>query len=234
MPTVRSPEELAADLAGATRPVGTVVFVDGQIVPGRPTGACPGPDPCSIGRLAGQTVVATPYTISLLLPDTDFPTHGVLALRVRPEGLEYLGWFGLIDDPNHSAIAPFSMLRDTSQLPGGPAVAIARGWLVAVSQPCPQPERPPDTPFGPCELAWLTPVAEQPVQKTATGYDIKAPVDGIAVQPAAYRTFAPDPQGAETVATEPRLGTYLLREVQDKPNQPDTRRGWQVVALLAR
>ena len=238
-PPVQSAEELETDLATDRASLaGHVVFVDGQVLPGRAVGACGGTALCTIGTLVGtdETVRATPYTVSLLLPDTDYPTHGLLSFVIRPGGLEYLGGLGLNNGVDRSAIVPVSALRDPQSFSRGPLTVIAHGWLVDAPIPCPSvasPPEPPDTPFGPCPTDWLTPTSEPIPQASASGTAYRPPTDGIRVQQGAYRTFAPDPHDAPGVGDVPEEGTYLVREAQDKPGQPDTQRGWQVVARLA-
>ena len=231
MPTIRSAQELAASLAADRASLfGHVVFVDGQILPGRATGQCSGTALCSIGTLVGtsEAVQATPYAVSLLLPDTDFPTHGYLSLVVRSDGLEYLGNFGWNNGVDRSAIFPFSVLRDKNST-RGPLTVIAVGWLIGFAIPCPPdigPTPPPDTPFGPCATDWLMPNDESLPRHTSSG-DVYAPSDGIRVQSGAYQTFAPNPTSG--VAQE---GTYLFRLDQDWPDNPASQRGWQVVGRL--
>ena len=236
-PTIRSAQELAADLA-TDRPslVDHVVFVDGQILPGRATEPCTATALCSIGTLVGTTepVRATPYAVSLLLPDTDFPTHGLLSLVVRSEGLEYLGDLALNNGVDKSAIFPFSVLREENTT-RGPLTVIAHGWLVDAAIPCPSaasPSEPPDTPFGPCATDWLTPSSEPVPQPTSGGTAFVPPTDGVRVQNGAYRTFGANPRGDPGVGDVPQEGTYLLRLAQDWPDHPGTQRGWQVVARL--
>ncbi len=231
-PVVRSPGELAvlltADRAGL---VGHVVFVDGQILPGRAPG-CTDPGPCSLGVLQGtqEGVVATPYTVSLLLPDTDFPTHDVLALVVGSGGLEYLGFGGMI--------LPLAEMADPEVLNGrGPGVHVVTAWLVGEGPvPCASSAfpAPPDTPFDTCGGSWLTPEADQPVQRNGGGFSIVPPAGAIRVQPAAYAEFAPDPASEpDGTGLVPRQGTYLVRMVPDPRPGAQPASGWQIVVRLA-
>jgi hypothetical protein len=245
LPTIRSAAELAASLAsGRGALVGRIVFVDGPILPGSLKEPCSGDALCSIGQLVGtsERVRATAYTASLLLPDTDFPTHGVLTLVVQPEGVEYLGFLGLNNGVNDSGVFPIAALRDAlvgSSFSRGPLTAIAKGWLVGDSYPCPGAAPglttpPPDTPFVDpnCPSAWLTPVAEQPMHISGNTTAFTDPTDGVTLQVGAYERFAANPEYRDDIGPVARFGTYVLRQVQDHPDQPDTQRGWQMVGRL--
>lgn len=238
-PVVRSAEELAA-LLGSNRAawVGRAIVVDGRVVPGQANG-CGTSGPCAIGTLEGtnEHVVASAYTASILLPETDFPTNGVMALLVRSEGLEYLGYMGF--NESNGFVLPVASLADPLRTNHVPMVVfVVTGWLVdsgSLALPCPAPivPPPPDTPFGNCESAWLTADAVQPVQATANGMSIVPPQGGIRVQSGAYAEYAPDsatePGG---IAHAPRHGTYLVRLVADPRPNANPATGWQVVARL--
>ena len=125
--TVRSAPELAAVLAAdRTTWIGRPVFVDGQVSPIFGT-LCESSSTCAIGILAGTTeqVVATAYTRSLLLPDTDYPTNGVMAFIVRDQGLEYLGWMGYNSDSTFVFAIPD--LQDPQHMARGPETVVVRG-----------------------------------------------------------------------------------------------------------
>ncbi len=232
-PLVRSPDELEAALArDRSALVGQVVFVDGQITPGRASG-CAGPGPCSIGILDGtpEQVVTTPYTVSQFVPGDDVPTHNVLALVVRADGLEYLG-FGAVP-------LPLAELADPLVTNGLPLqVHPVTAWLVdaglTMRCPAPDPAIPPDTPFVVCGGAWLTAGPVQPAHVTGNVGSITPPAGGIRVQPAAYSEFAADPaREPDGIGDQPRQGTYFVRMVPDPRPGADPATGWQIVARLA-
>lgn len=232
--TVRSAAELAALLAtDRTKWIGRPVFVDGQVSPIFGT-FCPAGSTCQIGILAGTTesVVATAYTRSLLLPDTDFPTHGVMALIVRPQGLEYLGYMGYNNDSSFNF--GVDQLLDPQHMARGPETVVVTGWLIDLPPiSCPtQLPAPPDTPFENCGWAWISRDEFQPVI-TSNGFSLATPPNAIRVQPAINTDFAPDPAyEANGVAHVPRYGTFLVRLVSYPPSAADAQRGWQVVARL--
>ena len=234
--TVRSAAELAA-LLGADRAswVGRVVFVDGQVLTGPAPSCAPG-STCPIGLLGGtnERVLATTYTASQLLPDTDYPTNGVMALIVRDQGLEYLGYMGYNDD--NTFVFRVDQLLDPQSGPRGPEMVIVTGWLVdsALPFPCPTVDGPPDTPFETCGAAWVTTKETQPVIVSPGGTaSVVPPRSAVRVQSEAYTEFAADPAfEANGVAHIPRLGTYLLRLVSNPSSASKPSRGWQVVARL--
>ncbi len=236
--TVRSAAELAAVLAAdRTTWIGRAVFVDGQVKPIFGT-LCESSSTCLIGLLAGTTeqVVATAYTRSLLLPDTDYPTNGVMALIVRDRGLEYLGWMGYNNDSTFEFAIPD--LQDPQHMARGPETVVVNGWLIDAPDTfaCPaQGSAPPDTPFQTCPFAWLTKDEAQPVTVLSDGrHSVTPPPNAIRVQPAAYLEFAPDPAfEANGAAHVPRFGTYLVRLVSNPPSAADPQRGWQIVARLS-
>jgi hypothetical protein len=186
---------------------------------------CSGSTLCEFGRLDGsnERITITPYTATLLLPDTDFPTHGDLVFIVRPSSLEYIGFLGIANGGVGSAIFPLDALPDGNR---GPITVLARGWLSDIAVTCPTvfEHEPPDTPFRSCPTDFLRATADPPTG-AATG--------GVVVQTGAYRQFAPNPASGDRGAGIPRLGTYVLRFVQDLPDHPATQRGWQVVARFA-
>jgi hypothetical protein len=235
--TVRSAAELAAVLAAdRTTWIGRPVFVDGQVSPIFGT-LCESSSTCAIGILAGTTeqVVATAYTRSLQLPDTDYPTNGVMAFIVRDQGLEYLGWMGYNND--NTFVFAIPDLQDPQHMARGPETVVVTGWLIDTpgTFACPaQRSVPPDTPFQTCPFAWLTKGDAQPVTVLSDGrHSITPPPNAIRVQPAAYLEFAPDPAlEANGAAHLPRFGMYLVRLVSNPPSAADPQRGWQVVARL--
>jgi hypothetical protein len=234
--TVRSADELEALLAtNRDAWVGKPVLVDGRVVPGTEKTVCIA---CDFGTLDGTTerVFADAYTASLLLPDTNYPTNGVMAFTVRADGLEYIGYMGSVDGSDY--VATLADLQDPMHLARGPETFIVSGWLVEEGPiPCPAPPSPfppQDTPFETCPAAWLTQDEVQPVSGTATWIPVTEPANAIRVQWGAYGTFAPDPSSAAfPSATEPRFGTYLVRLVTNTAIGPNGPRGWQVVARLA-
>jgi hypothetical protein len=237
--TVRSAAELAAVLgADRTRWIGRPIFVDGQVTPIFGT-ACESSSTCAIGILDRTTeqVVATASTRSLLLRDTDYPINGVMAMIVREQGLEYLGWMGYNND--NTFVFAVSDLQDPQHMARGPETVVVEGWLVDAPGPfaCPaqlSPPPPSDTPFGNCGGAWITRDEVQPVTVIPGGSAFTAPANAIRVPPAAYTEFALDPAlEANGVAHVPRHGTYLVRLVSNPPSAADPQRGWQVVARLA-
>ena len=231
-PLVRSPDELEAALArDRSALVGQVVFVDGQITPGRASG-CAGPGPCSIGILDGtpEQVVTTPYTVSQFVPGDDVPTHNVLALVVRADGLEYLG-FGAVP-------LPLAELADPLVTNGLPLqVHPVTAWLVGEGPvPCASfaSAPPADTPFDACGGSWLMASAQQPVQRDGVGFSIVVPRGAIRVQPGAYDAFAPSPAPEpDGMGMVPREATYLVRMVTDPRPGANPPTGWQIVARLA-
>jgi hypothetical protein len=194
---------------------------------------------CQIGILegTGESVVASAYTVSLLLPDTDTPINGVMAMIVREQGLEYLGFMGYNDD--NMFVFAVADLLDPQHMARGPETVVVTGWLIDSGAPlrCRPPASPPppaDTPFEKCPWAWLTSEETQPVTVTQGGRSVNAPPNAINVQPEAYTEFAPDPAWTENGAAHvPRYGTYLVRLVSNPPSAADPERGWQVVARLA-
>jgi len=236
--TVRSAAELAALLqADRSVWVGRPVFVDGHVVPGIAHG-CQPDSTCQIGILdqTDERVVASAYTASLLLPDTDYPTNGVMAMIVRNQDLEYPGWMGYNDD--NTFTFPVDKLVDPQHMARGPETVIVTGWLIDSGAPLRWPPPagsppPADTPFETCPFAWLSRDESQPVTVTSDGRSVNPPPNAIRVQPAAYMEFAPDPAfAANGVAHIPRHGTFLVRLVSNPPSAVDPQRGWQVVARL--
>ena len=237
-PVVRSAAELAL-LLGKDRAswIGKAVLVDGKVLPGTAQN-CPQTGDCNIGTLEGtnETVVASAYTASMLPGDAGFETQGVLAVVVRQDGLEYLGYMGYNTD-NSFAFQP-SQLTDPlvlNQVPLG--VVVVTGWLVdsgTVRCPAPITPLPPaDTPFFNCPWAWVTASDVQPVTVTASGLGVTPPAGAVQVQPNAYAEFAPDPATpADGIGHVPRAGTYLLRLVQDPRPGANPQTGWQMVARL--
>ncbi len=231
-PLVRSTDELELALAkDRAALVGQVVFVDGRIVPGTASG-CSEPGPCSLGVLAGtsEQVVATPFVVSQLIPGDEVPTINVLALLVRPSGLEYLG-FGAVP-------LPLSQLADPLVTNGLPLqVHPVDAWLVGEGPlPCPSLANGPpgDTPFDQCGGSWLTTSAQQPVQRNGGGLSIVPPRGAIRVQPFAYDEFAPSPAPEpDGVGFVPREGTYLVRMITWTPPGGRAETGWQIVARQA-
>ena len=231
-PLVRSTDELELALAqDQAALVDHVVFVDGGIVPGTASG-CTEPGPCSLGVLAGtsEQVVATPFVVSQLIPGDEIPTINVLALLVRPTGLEYLG-FGAV-------ALPLSELADPLVTNGLPLqVHLVDAWLVGEGPlPCPSFANgpPADTPFDQCGGSWLMTSAQQPVQRNGGGFSIVPPPGVIRVQPFAYDEFAPSPAPEpDGVGFVPREGTYLMRMVTWTPPGGRVETGWQIVARLA-
>jgi len=181
---------------------------------------------CALGTLKGtqEDVVATPYTASLLLPDTDYPTNGQMAMIVRDSGLEYLGWMGYVN--GNDFVASLSDLAHPESNARGPETVIVSAWLgTSGPLPCPAvPGSPPpaDTPFDVCPFTWLASTAKQ----RANG---QLPDGAVKVQYAAYGDFA----GSAAGSTAPVDGTYLVRLVTDTRQGADGPRGWQVVARLA-
>jgi hypothetical protein len=236
---VYSAAELATALADdRSSLLGKAVIVDGRVVPGT-AGPCASPAPgsndgatCPLGTLDGteERVVASPFTASLLLPDTDYPVNNVMAMTVRDDGLEYLGWMGYVNGTSFNAT--LADLADPRSQARGPETVIVSAWLVANPPiPCPAPLDPmpaADTPFQACPGAWLTPTAEVPW--TSNSVDTNGPADGVRVQWGAYADFAP---GAVSTSGEPKYGTYLVRLVTNTAIGPDGPRGWQVVGRLS-
>ena len=229
---VRSPDELALALA-QDRPaiVGQIEFVDGRIFPGTASG-CTGSGPCSLGVLEGtsEQVVATPFVVSQSVPGDDAQVWGVLALLVRPTGLEYLGEGGVP--------LPLSELADPLITNGIPLqVHPVEAWLVGEGAvPCASfvHTPPADTPFDTCGGSWLTASSQQPVQRNGAGFSHVVPRGAIRVQPGAYDEFAPSPAPEpDGVGFVPREGTYLVRMVTWTPPGGKAEMGWQVVARLA-
>ena len=235
--TVRSAAELAALLAADRASlIDRPVFVDGRVVPGLAPTCTPAAATCDLGTLEGtdERVTASGYTSTLLLPDADFPTNGVMALVVRTNGLEYLGWMD-----RGGLVASFANLLDSGQ-PRGPLTYIVSGWLIdtpgAYACPAQVYVPPPDTPFQTCPWAWLTRDRVQPVTVNPDGGSSMAPPpNAIRVQPTAYSEFAPDPQPEPGGgANQPRFGTYLVRLVTNTSSTDALpERGWQVVARLS-
>ena len=238
-PVVRSADELAALLASNRSAwVGRAMVVDGQVLPGRASG-CRASELCAIGTLVGtnERVEASAYTASMLYPDTDFPTNGVMALLVRGEGLEYFGYLGY--NASNGFTLPVASLADPMEMNHRPLIVfVVTGWLVdsgTLPLRCPAQgvPPPPDTPFGNCESAWLTADAVQPVTATASGISVVPPPGGIRVQAGAYTGYAPNPATEpDGIAHVPRRGTYLVRLVADPRPGADPAMGWQVVARL--
>lgn len=235
--TVRSAAELAA-LLNADRPswLGRPVLVDGHVVPGTTQG-CQPDSTCQIGTLdgTGERVVTSAYTASMLLPDTVYPTNGVMALIVRDPGLEYLGWMGYNND--NTFVFAVTDLQDPQHMARGPETVVVAGWLVDTPGAyfCPaQRSVPPDTPFQTCPFAWLTLDEAQPVTvNPGGGSSVTPPPNAIRVQPAAYEEFAPNPAfDANGASHVPRFGTYLVRLVSNPPSAADPQRGWQIVGRL--
>lgn len=230
---VYTAEELAAVLA-QDRPsmLGKPVLVNASITPG-PEGPCSTPPPgCPMGTLAGtsELVVATTYTMSLLADAT--PSTSVMAMRVLPEGLEFLGWMGRAGAGDF--VATVDELRTTAaSSQTGLVTFIVSAWLVAtpVLKCLAIPSVTPGSLFEGCERAWLTPSAEQPTVVTPTSMTVIPPPDGVPVQYGAYQEFAPGGSSAARMP-QPRFGTYLVRLVNDTPAGANAPRGWQVVARL--
>jgi hypothetical protein len=226
LPPIRTAQELDLVL-GRDRAslIGHAVFVDGIVKPGTPPVGCAGGAVCAFGTLDGshERITITPYTATLLLPDTDFPTHGDLVFIVRPDSLEYVGFFAIAHGGVGSAIYSLDELPDANR---GPITLLASGWLSDMAVTCPTvfEHEPPDTPFRSCPTDFLRPTAD-PATGSGTG--------GVVVQTGAYRQFAPDPASGDRGAGIPRLGTYVLRFVQDLPDHSASQKGWQVVARFA-
>lgn len=220
---VYSAEELetALDSGGASL-TGKAVLVDGRIEPVFGVACVAAADGCVIGALAGtrESVWASAYTRQLLA-GRDPTAQGVMAMQVRPDGLEYLGEMAY---PNGvDFVATITDLKGdfSNNLPL--MTFIVSGWLGTTGPThclsAPGPPPPADTPFGsPCPSSWL-----------ATTNDAH-PSDMERVQYAAYQDFAP---GGAPGATEPKFGTYLVRLVVDTRQGLSGPRGWQVVARLA-
>lgn len=237
--TVRSASELAALLrTDRASWVGRPMFIDGHVVPGSAQGCQPDAT-CQIGILDGtnERVVASAYTASLLLPDTDYPTNGAMAMIVRDQDLEYLGWMG--SNNENTFVFAVTDLLDPQHMARGPETVVVSGWLIDTpgTFACPlQPASvPPDTPFQTCPFAWLPMDEAQPVPVNPSGGgSITPPPSAIRVQPAAYEEFAPNPAfEANRAAHIPRFGTYLVRLVSNPPSAADPQRGWQIVARLS-
>jgi hypothetical protein len=243
-PVVRSPAELEQLLsADRSQWVGRAFYVDGVVTPGTP-GGCGSSNPCQIGTLDGtsEKVVASPYTVSMLPSEADFMTTGVLAVTVRQDGLEYLGYAGYKTD-NSFYFTP-AQLTDPQWSNHAPLMTVVvKAWLVdggLHSCAPPQPGSPDlsDTPFETCPEAWLAPSAYQPVSTTdGGGVTITAPSGALRIQPEAYQEFAPNPSPDPSlepngIAHVPRYGTFLLRLVQNPPSGSSYQSGWQMVARL--
>jgi hypothetical protein len=238
-PVVRSAAELAL-LLGKDRVswIGKTVLVDGKVLPGTAQN-CPQTGDCHIGTLEGtnETVVASAYTASMLPQGAGFDTDGVLAVTVRQDGLEYLGYMGYNTD-NTFAFQPSQLASPDELNHVSLLTVVVNGWLVDSGSAirCPQtvvPLPPADTPFTTCPWAWVTAGDVQPVTSTASGLAVTPPVAAVQVQPNAYEEFAPDPAApADGIGHVPRAGTYLLRLVQDPRPGASPQTGWQVVARL--
>ena len=164
------------------------------------------------------------------MPDDDVPTHNVLALVVRADGVEYLG-FGAVP-------LPLAELADPLVTNGLPLqVHPVTAWLVGEGPvPCASfaSAPPADTPFDTCGGSWLMASAKEPVQRNGAGLSIVVPPGAIRVQPGAYDAFAPSPASeADGVGMVPREGTYLVRMVSNPPGGWPAQTGWQIVARLA-
>lgn len=237
--TLRSPQELESLLAADRAAwIGRPVFVDGAIDPGFPDGCAPDAAACGLGTLTGtaERVVATGYTASLLLPDTNYPIQGPMALVVRESGLQYLGWLGWSDPLGYETTV--EDLVNLASKPRGPMITTVKGWLVAgLPTPCPAPPERlgEDTPFDACPPAWLTRDEVQPATSSGGSTIVSEPAAGVRVQYSAYGAFAPDPLiDPATGLTSPRYGTYVVRLVTDaRTGDADTgTKGWQVVGRL--
>jgi hypothetical protein len=238
-PVIRSAAELAL-LLGNDRAswIGKTVLVDGKVLPGTAQN-CPQTGECQIGSLEGTTdvVFASAYTASMLPQGAGFDTDGVLAVTVRQDGLEYLGYMGYNTD-NTFAFQPSQLASPDELNHLSLLTVVVNGWLVDSGSAirCPQtvvPLPPADTPFEGCPMAWVTATEVQPVTSTASGLAVTPPVGAVQVQPNAYAEFASDPATqADGVANVPRAGTYLLRLVQDPRPGANPQTGWQVVARL--
>jgi len=237
-PVVRSAAELAL-LLGKDRAswIGKAVLVDGNVVPGTAQN-CPQTGDCNIGTLEGtnETVVASAYTASMLAGDSGFETQGVLAVTVRQDGLEYLGYMGYNTD-NSFAFQPSQLTSPDYLNHVSLLTVVVNGWLVdsgsAIRCPLALPQPPADTPFFNCPWAWVTANDVQPVTSTASGLAVTPPTGAVQVQPNAYAEFAHDPATpADGLGHVPRAGTYLLRLVQDPRPGASPQTGWQVVARL--
>ena len=240
-PIVRSAAELEQLLtSGRSRWVGRTLYVDGLVTPGTSTG-CTGSNLCQIGTLDGtpEKVLATLYTASMLPSEPDFMTTGVLAVSVRQDGLEYLGYAGYNTD-NSFYFKP-AELTTSDFLNHAPLMTVVvKGWLVdGGPHSCPAVPGSADltdTPFEACPEAWLAPNSYQPVSTKGGAVTITAPVGAVRVQPEAYSEYAPSPSLDPSlepigVADVPRSGTFLLRLVQN-PESGSHQPGWQVVARL--
>ena len=188
---------------------------------------------CLVGKLVdtSEWVEASSYTSQL----AGGITGGTMAMRVREDGLEFLGLMGGgfngVDNQ-----ATVDWLRGSSWSGDNTLTAfIVKGWLVAApAHPCPlEPGAapPPDTPFVTCPGAWLTPVEEQPTTLDTNEMTVNPPKDGVMVQYGAYRDFAPHPSTG--ALPEPRAGSYLVRLLVDFPGNSTAQSGWQVVARLS-
>jgi beta-glucanase (GH16 family) len=241
-PIVRSAAELER-LVSSDRSqwVGKAVYVDGVVTPETRGngGGCGTSSLCQIGTLesTSEKVFASPYTVSMLPSEADFMTSGVLALKVRQDGLEYVGYAGYNTD-NSFYFTP-AQLADPQELNHAPLlIVVAKGWLVDGGlHSCASAtgsQDLSDTPFEACPEAWLATNADQPVSSTdAGGSTITAPSEAVRVQPEAYAEFAPNPSLEPTgVAHVPRFGTFLLRLVQNPQTGSNNQSGWQVVARL--
>jgi hypothetical protein len=230
---------LAADRASF---VGRLVLVSGRI--GLGTDALCSPDEtgqtlCRLGLLDGtpESVSATEYTRALIRGREAMAAFGIMALRVRAAGLEYLGTLGEVGGGTTATVADLRALLGagpSATLQDVPPTFIVSAWLVASPQVhCPFGGTPPsaDTPFVTCPWAWLTPTEEQPTTTGANSMSVTPPADGVHVQWSAYRDFAPNPTSAGL--PQPRFGTYVVRLVVDTRQGADGPRGWQVLARLA-
>jgi hypothetical protein len=235
-PVVRSPDELAALLgAGRSQSVGRVLFVDGAVSPGT-VGRCDSAGWCSIGALTGtsENVVASAETASMLPAEAGFMTTGVLAMKVRADGLEYLGYLGYNAD-NSFYFTPGQLDRPDEWQNHAPLMAvITRAWLVdggIHSCPLAAPAEPSATPLPPCPETWVASSSFQPVSGDVRGaWSVVTPPDAVQVQAGAYEDFAPNPAlEPDGVAHVPREGTYLLRLVGPASGGQSV---WRIAARL--
>jgi hypothetical protein len=234
-PVVRSPEELTA-LLGSERSqlVSRVLLVDGTVGPST-VGPCDGAGMCQIGTLTGtsEKIVASVETASMLPTVADFWTRGVLAVKVRSDGLEYLGYLGYNAD-NSFYFDPGQLDRPEMLNHAPLLLVVARGWLVdggIHSCPLGIPAGPSETPAPQCPETWVASSSFQPVSGDVTGaWSVVTPTDAVRVQAGAYDEFAPDPTFEPNgVAHVPRQGSYLLRLIGSSSGSQS---GWQIVARL--
>ncbi len=208
-----TPPELLRILA--THPAsGTTFIVDDQVTKLDP--ACPAQGAC-YGTLVNAGIEVEPPIGGHLPFDGASDIAGPVALQVTTgPNLDFLG--SVVSNGTRMGFRASDLAKRSAM--GG--LFVVPAWIVSgrpvscpasSGTPVPTTELGLPAPYLDCApWTWLTDESVQPVTVGPDGVvTSRPPADGLAVQPGAYESFAPNPAGAGAQTT-PRQGVFLVRD----------------------